>query len=568
MGIHRMTIRTLSLISLEVRSTLYRPLALVALLLPLILCPRLSLAAYIVYADSWNTPTQAQEQAQTINRALQITSATYERATVQGRIFWRVRMGVYATRAEAQSIRQRLGEKGLAESWMREVSDADVQQPPSRPSVPTPPAAVDTVRIDTAARALIDSISTLTRRAVDSLENVSQRRIEQLLEQMRERMADEVVGQIELDRARERGVYVTQMEQAQMTRALLEEMYANIDALRDSLRRDRQRQVQIASLKPVVGGAVTAVSEIIHDQIDDGNRPRKRTFGEAAHIYPRLTLSWGGDRSSIMVDARTNGTAPSFAQAYALWHVRQSEQSTTTIGAGRFDTPYGLEPAQREALLTPIPSVATSLRQDPLDGLWIEPYKSSSLRILLLPYGSWSLDDERFNGLGQVRYMMEYWRAELTGSIEQYRDESERLLFSRKVIFSLQRETDRSVIGFEVGYTDEYGHSVSTLSRGGYDPGDSERITGQILVHRRFGDVLGWTLRGAATRCEGWYSGTITDDVVHEYWSVSEITTGPVFYIGERMRLLVGYSYRDERDDLREETSQVHTFGVALTHTF
>jgi hypothetical protein len=564
MGTHCMTIRTQSLISLEVRSTLIRPLALVALFLLLILGPRLSLAAYIVYADSWNTPTQAQEQAQTINRALQITSATYERATVQGRVFWRVRMGVFATRAEAQSIRQQLGEKGLAESWMREVPDADVQPPPSRPSAPATPAAVDTVRIDTAARALIDSISILTRRAVDSLENVSQKRIEQLLEQMRERMADEVVGQIEHDRARERGEYVTQMEQAQMTRALLEEMYANIDALRDSLHHDHQRQVQIASLKPVVAGAVTSTSEFIHDQIDDGYRPRERTFGETARSRARATLSWTNDRSSVMVDARTSGSIPRFVQSYVLWHVRRGEQSATTIGAGKFDFPFGLEPTVHAERLTVTSSVASAYHGSSIDGLWIEPYRSSSLRILLLPYGSWSVDDERFSGLGQVRYIMGYWRTEFTGITDQYRMDDQRR-YDRTMVFTVQRKTEISEIGIEGVYGD--GHDRVYNNRH-----ERHRSQALLLAHHRFGAVFGWTLRGAAILLEDrYYKVDVIDSNYLKTVTIAEATTGPVFYLGDRMRLLAGYTYRHEvveEGDSRKTIAQTHTFGLALTHTF
>lgn len=91
-----------------------------------------ALAAWVVYSDSWTSPVQAQEQANRINRVLGIESALSERATVQGRLFWRVRVGVYPTREDAQRVRRTLSEIGVAETWMREVSDTEL--PVGRPA--------------------------------------------------------------------------------------------------------------------------------------------------------------------------------------------------------------------------------------------------------------------------------------------------------------------------------------------------------------------------------------------------------------------------------------------------
>ncbi|HDS74005.1 MAG TPA: SPOR domain-containing protein, partial [Firmicutes bacterium] len=186
-----------------------RTLLPLALVLAAFVFPSQADAAYAVYAGSLTSPTQAQEEAQRINRALTITSATYERATVRGEVFWRVRVGIYRTQQEVNAIRQQFSNAGLGDTWMREVPDSELpEQSPSVQPQPTPTTR-DTVSIDSVAASLVESISSLARRAVDSLETVSQRRLEHLLQRMQESFAEEVFRQVEEDRTQERSMYVT-----------------------------------------------------------------------------------------------------------------------------------------------------------------------------------------------------------------------------------------------------------------------------------------------------------------------------------------------------------------------
>ena len=211
---------------------------LVALLLIL---PSISVAAWAVYADSWDSPTRAQTQAFRINRRINVTTATYERATVRGRVFWRVRVGVYAKRAEARSIRARLKKSGITDTWMREVSS---RVTPAQP-VPQPPAvkpAQDSIHVDTIVQSLIDSLALISRRRVDSLDTATQQHLQNRLAVMRLHVKNEVIRQIEANRVRDRRTFVTRSEQTQMTQALLDEMNANLVVLRDSLRVARERR--------------------------------------------------------------------------------------------------------------------------------------------------------------------------------------------------------------------------------------------------------------------------------------------------------------------------------------
>jgi hypothetical protein len=261
-------------------------------------------AAYAVYAGSLTSPTQAQEEAQRINRVLNITSATYERATVRGEVFWRVRVGIFPTQNDARAAQQRFKSAGLGDTWMREVPDSELSAPPaSRPTTPTR----TTVSIDSTARAWVDSLSQFARRAVDSLETASQRRIERILERMQSALAEEVIRKIEEDRSDERSTYVTQMEQSQMTRALRDELYANLDALRDSLNREHEERQRLEALKPRLSGTISTLSSLSHIRPDGGSI---RTSGTAAQIAPRVVIEWGSDRSQVLLDARSTLTTP------------------------------------------------------------------------------------------------------------------------------------------------------------------------------------------------------------------------------------------------------------------
>ena len=522
-------------------------------------------AAFVVYADSWVTPTQAQEQASVINRALSISTATYERATVEQRVFWRVRVGYFRTRQDAMNARNRLTARGISDSWMREVPDADVPGlAPARPPAP-PTARLDTVRVDSLTRTLVDSISFLTRRAVDSLGHASEQRLDEVIERMRSRLSADVMRQIEQDRSSERLTYVTQMEQAQMTRALLDEMHANFDAMRDSLQRVHEERLRINALAPDINGSVTVVASATHERPESSSR-QIRTFGATAEVFPFLAASWSGDRTEVMVEFTATNEEPELREAFVHWNARQSDRSTTTVGIGKFGAPYGLEPTDPSALRTPAPSIIDEYRPGTLTGMWLEPYRSPSARILLMPYGSWDADRDQVSGLAQLRLTPGNWRVEATGIADRWRGgDRDEILHRYTTSVVVERRTDVWEVGAEV----RSAHTRAPVAEAWDMVAATER--GEILftAYRRIGNTWGWALRGAYVDVyDDFVHYTIPEHVASDL--IAEATTGPVFQIGDRMTVRAAYTYvyRDYEPLGDNERSHTHSFAVAFSHTF
>ncbi len=522
-------------------------------------------AAFVVYADSWVTPTQAQEQASVINRALSISTATYERATVEQRVFWRVRVGYFRSRQDAMDARNRLTARGISDSWMREVPDADVPGlAPARPPAP-PTARLDTVKVDSLTRTLVDSISFLTRRAVDSLGHASEQRLDEVIERMRSRLSADVMRQIEQDRSSERLTYVTQMEQAQMTRALLDEMHANFDAMRDSLQRVHEERLRLDALRPEISGSVTGVASATHERPESSNR-QMRTFGTTADIQPFMRALWAGDRSEVVVEFAAFRTEAHLGEAYILWDARQSEQSSSTIGIGLFGAPYGLESTNPSEYRLPAASIIDEYRPGAFTGLWLEPYRSPAARLLLMPYGSWDLDRDQVGGLAQLRLTPGNWRIEATGVAERWRGgDRDEILHRYTMGVVVERSTDVWEVGIEARSTDARAPAASGR--------DMVAATdrGEILLtlYRRLGDTWGWALQGAYVDVyDDFVHYTIPERFAYDMFAVA--TTGPVFQLGDRMAIRAAYTYvyRDYEPLGDSERSHTHSFAVAFSHTF
>jgi len=555
------------------RTRLFSPL-IHALILVSLGIPSLSLAAWAVYADSWTSPTQAQEQAIRINRSLSIESATYERATVQGRVFWRVRVGVYRTRSEAQEVRQRLSGAGISDSWMREVGDEELpaQAPPAF-AVPRP----DTTRVDSAAQAIIDSLAMFTRRQLDSLETVTQQRLEEIIRQMRGQLSQEVIEQLEQSRARDRAIYVTQAEQAQMTRALLDEMSSHLDAIRDSLRREKAEQNALAALLPQLSGSVAARTLVNYEKRDEGSThmAERVLLSEA-----RSTLGWTSDRSDVLIDLRAYSTSEvDVSQAYATWTFARSRSASYRVGVGIVEAPYGLEPASWAELVAPSPSQLTQFRPGSQFSLWLVPYESRRVRLLLFPYGNW--DENNQYGLAQMRLTWPGAIVELTGGGDRSRDsarrnsetvygdltarwQGERWFFGAEGLFQRRREPAYGEEWVDLGLRREV---------------DTWGVL--ALIHCRFSPHWGWTVRGdVLAHTTRWTDlGEIVCVAITEPCPAKEpverrgtLTTGPMVYAGSRLRVFLMYTL-----DLHEtrptggtskRLDQEHRVEFGMSHVF
>ncbi len=479
-------------------------------------------------------------------------------------MFWRVRIGIYRTQQEVNTIRQRFTAAGLGDTWMREVPDSELPETPPPPQPAPPPTTRGTVSIDSVAASLVESMSSLARRAVDSLETVSQRRLEHLLQRMQESFAEEVYRQVEEDRAQERSTYVTQMEQSQMTRALLDEMHANLDALRDSLDRDREARQRQEALKPRISGTVSTLSSITHRRPDVVS---PWTIGDAAEVSPRVVVEWGDERSHVLIDARSSLNTVELSQVFVTWDVYEATPDvnkpdrrgiTTTIGAGRFSPPYGLEPTSSGALLAPWPSEISRMRISPT-GIWIVPATNEGFRLLLVPYGNWSANDEQGSGLVQMRLTPGAWRVELTGLGEREAARSGGLIYDTRGRLVVEWNTPRWVVGTEF--------MVRIASNPDAIVPTDETWWGTLaLVHWRFAPRWGWTLRGDyLDRTKELTSG----DTVQR---TGTILTGPIFSITNRLSLKAAYEFtiEDHRDIpggklLRDYQ---HVFGVGFSHAF
>lgn len=549
-----------------------------AALLAAFLLPSPSHAAWAVYADSWSSKSLAQEQAATINRALSITTATYERVTVQGRVFWRVSVGVCRTSGEAAAIRRRLQAAGFKHTWTRETAEASPAGEAPSPSAPAqaPAPAQAQTRIDSAgaaaiASAALDSVARRTRHVLDSIETASRQQTEESIRRIRSQLSAEVLLRLEQDQARQQTTYVTHDEQTQMTRALLDEMSAEFTALRDSLRRAKAAE---DAARPRLFGFVAARAS--------GTHVRPQTGPVATEMAPalsdgRVTVGWGDSRSEVRLTVRASSSSSPRIDAregYATWRFAGGAR----IGAGIFEQPYGLEPTQFVGLFAPSPGILTEFREQTITGVWLAPYESPGACVLLLPYGAW--DEGRQQGLAQVRFADRRARFELTGIGERYPSGTDREGYAVLADLVASRQGERWYVGME---------ALGRLRRDGDTPWASVGVRREVrtagalvLVHFRPSRRWGWTLRGDAlveeTRWIGWKFVAVAFRTATPVGSVAPrhrratATTGPVGYVGDRLRLSLAYTLdvSDERTLSYAHTLRTitHRAEIGISETF
>lgn len=529
--------------------------------------PTAGSAAWVVYADSWTSPTQAQEQAIRINRTLSVETATYERATVQGRVFWRVRVGVYRTRDEALQVRRRLTDARIAETWMREVSESDLPTEPALP-IPRPPAKPDTARTDSVTQTIIDSLVHMTQRRVDSLETATHERLETIMRQMRGQLTQEMLEQIEQSMVRDRRTYVTQAEQAQMTRAILDEMSSHLDALRDSLRRERERQDALAALLPRIGGSVAANTTVEHERPEARSRS---TAGSVRLPEAQASVGWSNERTDVLVDVRcVDLSAMYLRQGYVRATFQRAGSARQQIGMGIFERPYGLEPTRWADLLAASPSQLTSSQPTSYAGLWLVPYESGRIRVLLFPYGAW--DEHTRSGLAQVRFTGSRALVELTAGASRDRDASGDRRETAEGHLVARWQGTRWLFGGEGLILRRTEPAYGEL---GYGSGLRRQVDTWgllVLIHSRFARRWGWTARGDALAViTRWRQGlpTVPREPV---WRRGTVTTGPVLYLGSRVRMSFMYTF-----DLIEtrptggsaiQQDQAHRLEFGMSHVF
>lgn len=525
-------------------------------------------AAWAVYADSWGSPTQAQEQAIHINRLLNVESAAYERATVQGKVFWRVKVGVYRTREEALDIRRRLTDARAAETWMREVSEEELPREPFLP-VTSQPVRSDTTRADSIARTLMDSLMGISQRRADSLEAATQERLERIVQEIRGQLSQEMLDRIEQSMMRDRQLYVTQAEQAQMTRAILDEMESHFDAVRDSLQREQELHERRAALLPRLNGSVAARAFAAHDRPEGGPI---LTSGRVLLSQARGTIEWSDDRGEVLIDVRSHDASSiELIQSYALWTISQPGLVTQQIGLGLIETPYGLEPSSWADMLAPSASQLTGFHPANFLAVWLVPYQTERVRLLLLPYGTWNEHSQ--SGLIQILMTWPHALLELTGTGEQGRNGDGRKWDVVQGHLVARWKGERWYLGLE-GLFQRSRTPPNDLVLLTY--GVTERVDAWgalALVHRRFSEHWGWTVRGDfRTDLTTWTGGSAPVLPRKPLWRRATATTGPMVFIGERLRLSLMYSL-----DVSEHRpiggwaigrDQSHRVELGMSHAF
>ena len=555
--------------------------------------PGAALAAWAVYADSWTSPTEAQTQAMHINRRLSISSATYERATVHGRVFWRVRVAVCATRTEGTAVRQQLERRGISDSWMREVSDSLLPRAPAAPApAPTATARQDTARADSVVVSVLDSLSHFTRRRLDSLQTLNEERLTEVLGQMRGQLRQELLHQVEQARATDRQTYVTQAEQAQMTRALLDEMNANLEYLTDSLRREAERS---AYEDIDVSGSVTARSGATfrRNEYADGERERLLWDNSVDEVF--LSFGWSGEATEAVAEAIYSGGF-TLGQAYVMVTLDAADSVAQCIGVGIFDTPYGIESVNLSELLAPTRSDLADLRLAPGAGLCLVPWQSDFLRFLVLPYGHWDEDNQR--GLAILEMTWPNATLQLTGGGSRTNSAK---AATRDVSFGEDRAQAVDPVpgvgtaGSDMVHGDvafRYDGSAWTFGIEGLytrrseptDPygvlleGTVEDMGGMLLVHRRFSPMWGWTLRGDLLEHREDWTSSVPAELFAAMFAPKDraisATTGPSFTLVDgRLRISCAYTFRHRqwRPTATRDftyTDFDHSFAVSMTHSF
>lgn len=526
-------------------------------------------AAWAVYGDSWTSATQAQEQVTRVNRVLGEQQASYERATVQGRTYWRVRIGVYATRNEALEARRRAITAGVKEPWMREVSDVELAVQTPSPT-PSQTAYADSVRADSLRKVFMDSLARATRRRIDSLGTAAQRQTMDIIEQMRLQITQELVERIEREQARDRSSYVTTAEQSQMTNALIDEMSSRFEVLRDSLRTDRAMRDARDALLPRISGYVAATGIASHDRPAGAGIS---TSAEVAIPHAQALFEWANDRGGVVLDVRTAGAlATELHQAFVTWSFGATGGASRSLGLGLYEMPYGLEPSFTSDLLTCSPSQVSAAIPPPARGLLLVPHDGERVTLSVFPFGRW--DEGTQKGLVQLALHHEATRFELTAGGERVRYQNEvaprRYEFAGMANAVIERKGANWLLGAEANL-ERRRQPVSGILA--VNRRQVDTWGGLALVHRRFSERWGWTLRGDfTTQVTTWTNLAVTApprEPLARNWTV---TSGPIFFLGDRLRARVNYTFDLQEDravgTYALERSHHHRFEFGLSHVF
>ena len=478
-------------------------------------------------------------------------------------------------------MRARLKKAGIADTWMREVSNQLLPRKAAPPiAAKSIVPAQDTTSVDSLVQSLVDSMANISRRRVDSLDAATRLRLQARLTTMRSQIRDEIIRQIELSKNRDRREFVTQSEQTQMTRALLDEMNANLEVLRDSLRADRERRLR-NDLQ--FGGGVSARSFVAHtrEKCAGSTTSTTRWFHKLSQIHG--TIGWGDAKSEALVDIRYSPSEgnPALAEGYAIWHFG-NDSVTHSVGAGVFDTPFGLEPDGFHELFAPTPSLVTDRIPGIEPGLWLVPWQTERMRLLLLPYGTWDEDNQA--GLAQLHLEWPGFTADLTGGGSLGRDDDDKALdeFYGDLTLSYTGED------WEWGVEGLFHRTVGPAYGQTYEPwglrSNVDLWGGLLLVHRKISVHWGWTLRAdyvdERTTLPNVESLGLSesDYSIYPYdrWQAknreASATTGPVFTLnGGKLRLMLMYSahLRSWRKAYEpKHTGQEHRLDFSLSHTF
>ena len=470
---------------------------------------------------------------------------------------------------------------------MREVSDSLLPRSPDPvSSQQTTATRQDTVRADSAVVTLLDSLSQFTSRKLDSLQNANQVQLQGVVGQMRGQLREELLRQVEESRAGDRRTYVTQAEQAQMTRALLDEMDAHLEALRDSLRREHEQREALAI---DIDAAVTLSSDVTYRRNEYGNTVRKRSFWHGEVTETVLGFSWAGDISEAVIEVKHQGECV-LDRAYVLFTLDAADSVAQCIGVGQFDTPYGVETNELTDLLAPTQSGLVDFRIAPDAGIWFSPWCSDRTQFLLLPYRQWDEDNQagltmlsftwpqftmQFSAAGaRVNDLAAQTRAVEAG--ENLYDDADRDVStdeSSDMIhgdISLRYDGPVWVFGLEGLFTRRNGNAPDPYTA---LESRTDDFGVMLLVHRRISDIWGWTLRGDLLECRTeWTGGPEPATGVPEDRIITAMT-GPSFnLLDERLRLSCAYTFRYRTwrayGSSVERTDFDHVLGASLTHTF
>ena len=526
-------------------------------------------AAWAVYGDSWTSATQAQEQVTRVNRVLGDQQASYERATVQGRTYWRVRIGVYATRNEALEARRRAAAAGVKEPWMREVPDAELAAQTLSPT-PSETAYADSLRADSLRKVFMDSLARVTRRRIDSLGTAAQRQTMDIIEQMRLQITQELVERVEREQARDRSSYVTTAEQSQMTNALLDEMNSRFDVLKDSLRTDRAMKDARDALLPRISGYVAATGVAVHD------RPAGAGINTSAEVtipHAQARFEWSNDRGGVVLDVRTVGSLTTeLHQAFVTWSFGGNGRASRSIGLGLYEMPYGLEPSFTSDLLTCFPSQVSTAIPSPARGLLLVPHDGERVTLSVFPFGLWDEGNQR--GMLLLALHNDATRFELTAGGERVRYQNEAA--PRRYEFAGMADAVAEWTGGKWKLGAEANMERRRQPVSGMPFVNRRQVDtwgGLALVHRRFSEGWGWTLRGDfTTQITTWTNLAATApprEPLAKNWTV---TSGPIFYPGDRLRARINYTFalQEERavGTYALARSHQHRFEFGLSHVF